>query len=121
MSKIESKTVDTDVSFKIVRPNHGSTYAVSLNVLAIDNGFVVDGVSGMRHYATLEDLRQALATIADRFVEEVTSHRAIVQERNSRLTTLEDQMTDLEKRTENVRNQLTAADKLAEDARKKIL
>lgn len=117
----ESCTVKADdVSFKIVRHNK-STYVANLAVIAIDNGFVIGGASGQRYYATPEELRQALATIADRFVEEVTNHRTTTQERNSRVTQLEDQLTDLEKRVESARNQVAAMEKVAEDARKKIL
>lgn len=97
----ESTTVNTDVSFKIVR--HGSTYAAALAVLAIDNGFVIDGISGQRHYATPEELRQALGMIADRFVEKVAGHRATAQENKSRVAKLEDQVTELENQIAELR------------------
>ena len=65
-------------SFKIVRQQK-STYMTDLRVLAIENGFLIDGEIGMQHYASLDALRQALLQFAERFVEEVEKHRARVE------------------------------------------
>jgi hypothetical protein len=102
---VESTTINTDVSFEIVRDR--STYGASLVVIAIDNGFVIDGVSGQRSYATPEALREAMGLIADRFVEAVTNRRAILQAgaqaNKARMTQLEDQVTKLENQIAELR------------------
>jgi hypothetical protein len=103
----ESTTINTDVSFEIVRD--GSTYGAHLIVIAIDNGFVIDGISGRRSYATPEELREAMGLIADRFVEAVTNRRATLQASaqasKARMAQLEDQMTNLEKQIAELRAQ----------------
>ena len=72
----ESKTLlEDDVSFKIVRVQRKT----HLSLIAIDNGYVIDGAVGQHHYATPEALRAGLAKICDRLIEEVTKHRAEVQ------------------------------------------